>query len=294
METLSKNYKERLRTFAKELQTNIVGRVHDPRLIVEPVIIYESDTFGWMTNVLRLKNIPGRLQIWLDLFPKIGRPIFSVCYKNGDLNRVKKVAQAFTNTSIKEPNLGIRDCSPYRREGQVLAKPLPIRYFGKPLVESYQSKFFTFYLPDKVAVNNRSTLKKTAKLTIRLIRSTASSLEARSFKVRDYSAFENRAKVAQHLSRERSQKLALLAKTRDGFTCKVCGFNYAEMYGDIGRGFAEAHHLLPLSKLRTRIQTDLNDLITVCSNCHRMLHKMDGHPNDVSRLRNIVGRQKHK
>ena len=137
-------------------------------------------------------------------------------------------------------------------------------------------------------------MKKAVKLTTRLVRATASSLEARSLEVRDYSSFENRTKVIQHLSRERSQKLALLAKTRDGFTCKVCGFNYAEMYGDFGRGFAEAHHLLPLSKLRAGVQTNLKDLITVCSNCHRMLHKMDGHPKDVSQLRKIINRQIHK
>ena len=294
MKTLNKKYKQVLRLFAEELQINVSRHVHDPRLIMHPIKIYGTDTFGWMTEVLHLKNIPGRLQIWIDLLPNIGRPVFSVCYNNGDLNRVKKVAESFTNKSFVEPNLATRDCNPYRPEGQVLSKPLPKNYFDKPLVESYQSKFFTFYLYNIVTHNNKSILTKAIKLSTNLIRAMASITEAQGLKVKDYPAIENRDKVSQHLSRERSQRLSLLAKTRDGFTCKICVFNFAEIYGDVGRGFAEAHHLIPLSKLRTGVKTNVKDLITVCSNCHRMLHKMDGHPNDVTRLRSILKSQKHK
>ncbi|MEV4882457.1 HNH endonuclease [Chitinophaga ginsengisegetis] len=55
--------------------------------------------------------------------------------------------------------------------------------------------------------------------------------------------------------------------------CEVCGFDFYDSYGDIGKGFIECHHKTPLSKITASTKTSLKDLALVCSNCHRMLHK---------------------
>ena len=58
--------------------------------------------------------------------------------------------------------------------------------------------------------------------------------------------------------------------------CEVqgCGFNFREVYGDIGADFAEVHHLIPLKDYpKTGAETKLDDLAVVCSNCHRMIHR---------------------
>ena len=288
MQSLDRKYKAILQQIAEGTQEYLSEKVHDRRMVIYPTQAYKTDTFGWEVDVLRLKTIPGRLQLWLDMFPNVGRPVLSVCYNSGDLDRVKKVAQAFTNHLHEKPDLAYRDLGPKGAGGQVLAEPLPQRFFGKALVESYQSKFFTFYLPDRVIVTSRSLSRKVHRLAVRLTRSIASALEANHLSVRNYSAIENRAKVVQHLARERSYKLAIVVKTRDGFTCQICGFNFAEAYGELGRGYAEAHHIVPLSNLRKGVKTRATDLICVCSNCHRMLHRMDGHLSDVNRLRQLV------
>ena len=288
MQPLDRKYKAILQEIAERTQDHLSEKVHDPRMVMYPTRTYRTDTFGWEVDVLRLKRIPGKLQLWLDMFPNVGRPVLSVCYNSGDLDRVKKVAQAFTNHFHEKPDLAYRDLGAKVAGGQVLEKSLPQRLFGKALVESYQSKFFTFYLPDRVIVTSRSLSRKVHGLTVRLTRSIASALEADQGRERIYSAIENRAKVVQHLARERSYKLAIVAKTRDGFTCQICSFNFAEAYGELGRGFAEAHHIVPLSNLRKGVTTRATDLICVCSNCHRMLHRMDGHPSDVNRLRQLV------
>ena len=44
-------------------------------------------------------------------------------------------------------------------------------------------------------------------------------------------------------------------------------------FGQIGNGFIECHHKIPLSKYVKNNVTKLEDLALVCSNCHRMLHK---------------------
>lgn len=55
--------------------------------------------------------------------------------------------------------------------------------------------------------------------------------------------------------------------------CEVCGFDFAEFYGNLGVGFAECHHIVPISELSEGHKTRLSDLAIVCANCHRMLHK---------------------
>jgi 5-methylcytosine-specific restriction protein A len=78
-----------------------------------------------------------------------------------------------------------------------------------------------------------------------------------------------------HRRVERNPRLAREAKRLHGTTCTVCGFNFQQRYGDLGEGFIEAHHLVPLSSLQGR-PTQLSpahDFTVVCSNCHRMLHR---------------------
>jgi 5-methylcytosine-specific restriction protein A len=68
---------------------------------------------------------------------------------------------------------------------------------------------------------------------------------------------------------------------------------FAEVYGDeLGAEFAEAHHLHPLSRKRANEKTRLEDLATVCSNCHRMLHLMRGREHDIEELKRIMAKQR--
>ena len=70
----------------------------------------------------------------------------------------------------------------------------------------------------------------------------------------------------------RSAKRAFLRKHAHLF-CQVCGFDFEEHYGELGRGFIEAHHTAPLAELNESSRTRIEDLELVCSNCPRMLHR---------------------
>ena len=84
-----------------------------------------------------------------------------------------------------------------------------------------------------------------------------------------------------HKARERSSRLVALAKEKHSeangghLPCEVCGFDFAEKYGDRGTHFIEAHHKVPLKKLDKlkSTKTRVKDLAMVCANCHRMLHR---------------------
>lgn len=58
-----------------------------------------------------------------------------------------------------------------------------------------------------------------------------------------------------------------------GYRCVVCGFDFQEKYGAIGKGFIHVHHLIPLSRIGQTYQVNpIEDLRPVCPNCHAMLH----------------------
>lgn len=89
---------------------------------------------------------------------------------------------------------------------------------------------------------------------------------------------EGKEKYSIHKSKERNKalvdKVKMDAMKKDPkLRCCICHFSFFERYGERGNGFIEAHHIFPISKLTEETETKIKDLILVCSNCHRMLHR---------------------
>lgn len=95
---------------------------------------------------------------------------------------------------------------------------------------------------------------------------------------------EGNPRLVAHLRRERNaaivkQKKTTVLKALGKLCCEVCGFDFKEVYGDIGDGFCEVHHIHPLHKSDGNVKTELNDLAIICSNCHRIIHRADPMPS---------------
>lgn len=74
----------------------------------------------------------------------------------------------------------------------------------------------------------------------------------------------------------------------NGTSCKVCGTDFGQMYGEIGKGLIHIHHVVPVSMLGANyIVNPATDLVPVCPNCHAMLHKKSP-PFTVRELRDII------
>jgi putative restriction endonuclease len=85
---------------------------------------------------------------------------------------------------------------------------------------------------------------------------------------------EGRAALRIHLRRERSRRLVdAFKRTLKHRRCAVCAFDFDLFYGRMGCGYIEAHHTIPVSLLREGGKTKLADLIAVCANCHRVIHR---------------------
>ena len=92
------------------------------------------------------------------------------------------------------------------------------------------------------------------------------------------SAFpEGKEKYKIHRTLERDSSIGKKAKesrmdTVGELRCDVCQFSFSDKYGELGAGFIEAHHTIPVSQLKGNRKTNINEMALVCSNCHRMLH----------------------
>lgn len=80
-------------------------------------------------------------------------------------------------------------------------------------------------------------------------------------------------KLNERNSRAAKMKKSQVLKETGKLICEACQFDFVEIYGVLGSGFAECHHLIPVSSLQEGHVTKLEDLAIVCSNCHSMLHK---------------------
>lgn len=90
----------------------------------------------------------------------------------------------------------------------------------------------------------------------------------------DYEYEEGERQIRETSYFKRNSKLVKDAKTKYGFKCQVCEFDFKSVYGDeLGAGFIECHHKNPLAEQDDNYKSTLKDVCVVCSNCHRMLHR---------------------
>ena len=90
---------------------------------------------------------------------------------------------------------------------------------------------------------------------------------------------------------ERNPKIrkAFLALQKKPYQCSVCGFDYEKCYGELGKDYIEVHHKTPLSVNKKEINVDIkNDLVCLCANCHRMIHRKKGAVMSVEDLKKCI------
>lgn len=92
-----------------------------------------------------------------------------------------------------------------------------------------------------------------------------------------------------HWRIERNSSIPKEVKRLKGYKCEGCGFKFTDLYGELGKKFIEAHHLTPISELDiNRVSLNpLKDFAVLCSNCHRMIHRLED-PSNLNKLQEII------
>ena len=96
--------------------------------------------------------------------------------------------------------------------------------------------------------------------------------------------------------RERSSRLRMIAIehfTRNSMiSCDCCGFNFPTVYGqNYGKDCIEIHHIKPIFQYQDDtfeqlVAKALNNLLPVCPNCHRVIHKNHIGSNNIAEFMN--------
>ncbi len=92
--------------------------------------------------------------------------------------------------------------------------------------------------------------------------------------IENQTLFEGAKKQVIVNAYERNQKARRECIKYYGTKCFICGFDFEEKYGEIGKGFIHIHHVKPLSEINDEYEVNpIEDLRPVCPNCHAMIHK---------------------
>lgn len=84
--------------------------------------------------------------------------------------------------------------------------------------------------------------------------------------------------------RNRAARAACIAANGD--VCLACGFDFRQVYGQMGDGYVQVHHVVPISQIGKRYTLDpVNDLVPLCANCHVMAHRQRPDPYTVKELK---------
>ena len=280
------------RAITQELRANTHGtgiRILPARRIRAVAV----DTGGWVARIGKARGTNLWLEIWLDRYTRHpDRKLYAGFYawKSDQVNRLARRASHLQGAALAITDKDVE----YVGRHWLLKRRFTRNDFIRPLWEQYSGSesYYGFYEPNRrtqLPVDNQfKTRAVDFILEVAAFHRTATPADD---KHEVYPRYENRKLVAAHLRRERSGYLAAERKRLDDYQCAICARTFATLYGKkLGEGFAEAHHVRPLKHAADRVRTHVEDLITVCSNCHRMLHKMSGQPGDVAKLRAMVRR----
>ena len=259
--------------------------------------VCKTNTGGWSIEIAAVGDSSPRLEIWIDRYSGAGGNRFYAGLAAGTAVKIAPFVSVGTTSLRWKPVRTVTDKDIARRTRYMrLAEPLDARSYGKPIVEHFKTREHYFGVYDAIEPRDPLAHLRFCRLAEDFFLGVLSSpamittaLDAVTDD--DYPAIE-RQQVRWHIQFERSARLAGQRKRRDQYRCAVCGFQMQSLYGDLGVGYAEAHHKIPLSLLSKDTKTVLDDLLTVCPNCHRMLHRMEGRKNDWKKLQQIVKSQR--
>lgn len=109
---------------------------------------------------------------------------------------------------------------------------------------------------------------------------------------------EGKAKTKNSKVKARSEKLRQAAidyyRTPTGhLKCCICGFDFEDTYGDIGKDYIQIHHEHPVCQyddegVKTFIQDAVNNVKPLCANCHCMIHRKKKSVLSIEELKNCI------
>lgn len=241
-----------------------------------PAVIAENDVSQWADQTGVVYHFPKRYQALLT-------PGTQVIYYKGKLldkafadSRLSPSPHYFGVATIEQVH-----ADEASSKGDLYAFLSDYRAFAEPVLAKEGDDYLEV-IPDSKASNYwRSGVRPIDGATYQRIVNKA---RLKPFEVREAeplpSLDEFESREEGHPSKvystryERDPKLRQQAIAIHGLTCKGCGFNFEETYGEYAKGIIHIHHVVPLSEYQgSRVVDPEKDLVPLCPNCHSVVHR---------------------
>jgi hypothetical protein len=231
----------------------------------------ETHTEGWYRAVASLQTSIGVLEVWFDRWPGADRRSLWYGIASRDQHFLRALSRRLRRRCGDAIQRGDADADDHGFKDRLQRSD-----FGRPVLELYSSgrSYYGVYLfPGQEGQSNQVT-----EAIARSVVTFASEIVGKPSVIDGGGFPEGMRQEKLHLRQERSREVVRLAKLRalmmyGRLSCEACGFDFGATYGEMGRDFIEAHHLVPISSLTPGSRTRIDDLALVCANCHRMLHR---------------------
>lgn len=209
-----------------------------------------------------------------EVFPIIERIIKQICYKHGSASR-DQIASALLEDSqgqqIIERNLHTRNRAAFDEAGNI------VDWFSAEFTKrlrisrSYIDLFKQDECPSFHPESDRLRWVKRYSLVCQPEKLENYPNETEE---NDNIFIEGALTTITVNSYERNGKAREQCLEYYGYSCFICGFDFYQRYGYVGKDYIHVHHLKPLSQIRkTYVVDPMEDLRPVCANCHAIIHR---------------------
>lgn len=254
-----------------------------------PAVIVENDVSKWGDQTGSLYHFPKRYKSLIEEGTE-------VLYYKGRLKDQKFLSQRLSPKPhyFGKATIGEVYSDNNSKKGDLFAKIEGFTKFEEPVLAKLDGKYLEV-IPHLKARNFwRDAVRSIAIEQFNEVLSHAELLPSSSMDGLENGAMELKTwveggkTVYLGTKYERDLKLRKQAIEIHGENCNVCGFNFGAAYGDHGKGFIHVHHVIPISTFGGKKQVDPHkDLITLCANCHAMLHRQHESPLTVEELKKV-------
>lgn len=227
----------------------------------------------------------------------------NVKYSIGDIvyiyctNPIKRIRYKCRVTALDKTASEIRDDRNYWVKAEEYEKSISGKFFNLELIDEVDSEklFLSMLIKNGLKAAPQGPVKLISGLNsyISSVFEIANDEDFPDTVIGKDAIFEGLKKQVVVNKYERSSVARARCIEKYGYLCKVCSFNFEEIYGELGKAFIHVHHIIPIHTTKEIYKIDFeNDLIPVCPNCHAMLHrKVNGKLYSIDELIELVSRK---
>jgi 5-methylcytosine-specific restriction protein A len=243
-----------------------------------------SDTTGAHIELIS-KKIKNRdlIEIWFGELDKVRGPIIELSPAGTLRHNVKLRFGSFSNgliDQIKEANHESRQLA--RLLLNTLSKEYSVIFPENMNYENWHidSKGFTLEV-ERRGISDYLSDDEIAETCFKIITPVLGALveligyeyEELRIQMPPESNLEGEVKISKQVRRERNPRNRLVCINHHGDKCYVCGFVSSADYPSLS-SVIEVHHIEELSEIKEpRLYDPIKDLVPLCPNCHRAIHK---------------------